>query len=65
MEMNDRFMRWREVVKVTGRPRSSLQRDIQDGRFPPPVKIGPRAVGWRLSTVVNWMNEIDGASNDS
>lgn len=30
----------------TGRPRSSLRKDISEGLFTKPVNLGPLAVGW-------------------
>jgi prophage regulatory protein len=35
-----------EVERRTGQGRSSIYAAIADGLFPPPVKIGARAVGW-------------------
>lgn len=37
------------VLQRLGVSRSSLYKLIQQGAFQPPVKLGPRAVGW-LST---------------
>lgn len=40
------ILRLPEVLKRRGRSRSSHYKDIQDGLFPPPIKIGSRAAGW-------------------
>ena len=53
-----------EVIEVTGRSRASLWRDMQAGRFPRPVKIGPRSVAWRASWVRAWMDQVSGASSN-
>jgi prophage regulatory protein len=37
------------VLRVTGLGRSTIYRLIANGSFPPPVHLGPRAVGWRWS----------------
>ena len=37
------------VLKMTGLGRSTIYRWIADGSFPPPVRLGPRAVAWRWS----------------
>ena len=34
------------VSKMTGRSRVSIWRDVKAGRFPPPVVLGPNAIGW-------------------
>ncbi|WP_186258576.1 helix-turn-helix transcriptional regulator [Burkholderia gladioli] len=42
------IMRREEVERVTGICRSTIYSRVKDGTFPPPLKIGPRAVGWRV-----------------
>jgi len=37
------------VLRRLGVSRSTLYKLIQEGKFKPPVKLGPRSVGW-LST---------------
>ena len=44
--MTVRLLRFSDVEVLTGRPRSTLERDIADGIFPPGVKLGQRAVAW-------------------
>jgi prophage regulatory protein len=42
------------VIEVTGLGRSTIYRWIADGSFPPPVRLGPRAVAWRCSGLDHW-----------
>ena len=42
------------VLKMTGLGRSTIYRWIADGSFPPPVRLGPRAVAWRWSDFDEW-----------
>jgi len=42
------------VLKMTGLGRSTIYRWIADGSFPPPVRLGPRAVAWRWSDLDEW-----------
>ena len=49
------------VLKVTGLGRSTIYRWIADGSFPPPVRLGPRAVAWRWSDLDRWTNSRDTA----
>ncbi|MBF0414144.1 MAG: AlpA family transcriptional regulator [Magnetococcales bacterium] len=51
----DKILRRPEVSSITGLGRSSLYDYIRKGNFPPPVKLGPRNVGWRSSDVTNWL----------
>lgn len=40
------LMRLAEVLAHTGKSRSALYRDMDDGLFPNPVSIGANAVAW-------------------
>ena len=55
--MLDRLMRLEEVLSYTGLSRSELYRQIQEGTFPRPVRVGKRAVRWRESEVEEWIAE--------
>ena len=48
-------MRLEEVLEMCGISRSELYRQIADDRFPRQVKVGLRAVRWRLSEVEEWI----------
>jgi prophage regulatory protein len=47
------------VLKLTGLGRSTIYRWIADGSFPPPVRLGPRAVAWRWSDLDRWTQSRD------
>lgn len=57
----DRFVRRPEVENLTALSRSSIYEKLSphscryDPKFPRPVKIGQRAVAWRLSEVEAWI----------
>ena len=40
---------------MTGLARSTVYALVKAGRFPKPLRLGPRAVGWRLADVLEWM----------
>lgn len=48
------IIRLHAVKSRTGKSRSAIYRDIAEGRFPRPVKIGQRAVGWREDEIDQW-----------
>jgi prophage regulatory protein len=48
------FARMPTVVRVTGLGRSTIYRLIAEERFPPQVRIGARAVGWRWTDLEKW-----------
>jgi len=49
-----RFLRLPEVEIATGKKRSGIYQDIDDGTFPAPVPLGPRAVGWLETEIIEW-----------
>jgi len=52
---------WRKpkVLAVTGMQATWLYEEVRKSRFPRPVKIGERAVGWRRSEVEAWLNALE------
>ncbi|RFP23895.1 AlpA family transcriptional regulator [Duganella sp. BJB476] len=50
------IMRLPEVLEMTGLSRSFIYKAIQDGSFPDRVSLGVRAVGWKASEIVDWVN---------
>ena len=52
-----RFLRLPEVLARTGLSRSTIYVRLDQGRFPRPVSLGARAVGWIESEVDEWIRE--------
>jgi prophage regulatory protein len=52
-----KIIKRREVEDATGMSRSSLYRLAAAGEFPRPIKLGPRAVGWRADEIAAWIEE--------
>lgn len=63
-EYEEQFLRIAKVIEKTGKPRSSIYREIQAGTFPRPERIGPRAVAWRWSELRRWMAAPQGYQVD-
>lgn len=51
----DRILRRPEVERVTGLARSTIYQAMASDAFPAPVRIGERAVGWRESDILAWL----------
>lgn len=51
------FLRLPEVKRVTGLSRSSIYLQIKTGHFPPPVRLGGRAVGWVEEEIASWARD--------
>jgi len=58
-EKPDRFVRLKEVRNITGRGTTSIYMDMnaKPPRFPRNVRIGRRAVAWKLSSILEWMEK--------
>ena len=52
-----RFLRLPEVQARTGLSRSTIYVRIEQGRFPRPVSLGGRAVGWVEAELDEWLRE--------
>lgn len=53
--IDERLLRCPDVMARTGLSRTRLYLAVQEGRFPRPVRIGSKAVAWRLSDILAWM----------
>lgn len=56
-QTSPRLLRLPEVIILTGLSRSSIYSAIAEGRFPAPVRLGVRAVGWPCESVEQWIAE--------
>jgi prophage regulatory protein len=56
--LNKAIYRQPEVLFLLGVSKTTLWRMVNDGKFPPPLKIGQRANGWKVTTVQEWLNKL-------
>ena len=59
-----RILRLPEVLARTGLSRSTIYVRLDQGRFPRPVSLGARAVGWIEAEVDEWIRDRIAASRD-
>ena len=52
-----RFLRLPEVMARTGLSRSTIHVWAAEGRFPKPVPLGERSVGWIESELEEWLRD--------
>ena len=54
--MPERILRLPNVLDRTGLSRSTVYLRVTEGRFPRPVSLGARAVGWIETEVEEWID---------
>jgi len=47
----------RQVIDRLDIPSSTLYRWISEGKFPRPIKVGPRKTLFRVSDIQSWLEE--------
>ncbi|NIY97353.1 MAG: AlpA family phage regulatory protein [Oceanospirillaceae bacterium] len=53
--MDEEIWRLPRVMRAVGMGRSWIYLAVAEGRFPAPIKLGKRAVGWRRADVQAWL----------
>lgn len=48
--------RMRQLVTLVGLSRSTIYVLVSKGRFPVPIRLGDKAVGWRIDEIEQWVN---------
>lgn len=54
--MSEQLLRVPDVCKRIGMSRAWLYKEMSEGRFPKPFRLGMRATAWRESVVDAWIN---------
>ena len=57
--MNDRIIKKPELIKRVGMSYPTIWRMVKDHKFPPPVQLGGRRIGWRESDINKWIAGLD------
>ena len=52
-----RLLRRTEVEHLTGLSRSTIYAHMAAGKFPPPLRIGPKTVRWSSVAIERWKRE--------
>ena len=56
-----KVLRTKAVCERIGLSRTTLWRRVRDGLFPPPLRLGGNAVGWREQVVEEWLEGLEAA----
>lgn len=53
-----RFIRLKEVMRLTALARSTIYKKMKEGTFPKTVSLGDRAVAWIEGEIEDWIEDI-------
>jgi prophage regulatory protein len=53
--MSNEILRLPQLKTKVGLSRSSIYSAVSQGKFPRPIKLGARAIGWIASEVDTWL----------
>ena len=59
-----RIIRTEDLTRRLGLSRATIFRKVKAGRFPAPIKISQRAIGWRIDDVEAWIAARAAISKD-
>lgn len=51
-----------DLVPLLKRCRTAILQDVRAGRFPAPIKLGPRARAWRRQDVLDHLNRLNASA---
>ncbi|OLQ77608.1 transcriptional regulator [Photobacterium proteolyticum] len=60
--MNDfKLLSITDVCKLINKDRRTLWVWVREGKFPQPLKMNGRTIGWKTETYTQWLSELEGA----
>ena len=48
--------RFKDLHQLLNVSRSTIWRWVREGKFPPPVQLGPNVKAWRETDLQNWLD---------
>lgn len=55
---NQSLLRLPQVLKIVPISKSAWWQGCKDGRYPKPIKLGPRTTVWKASDIVAFMRQL-------
>ena len=52
------FLRLPDVLKLYPVSKSTWWAGVKDGRYPKPIKLGPKITAWRSQDIINLIEQI-------
>lgn len=63
--MAERLLGYKELCPMLGRSYKSIWRWQKEGKFPQPVKLGNRTLGWKESVINQWLDQQQGGEHEA
>lgn len=63
LQAHDRAIRMPELIRISGKSRTSIYEDIKAGTFPAGFLIGKRARAWSLNAINEWLQQQMGVKS--
>ena len=61
---SERLLTMQEITSMTGLGRRTIYDQMRRGVFPVSLKLGERAIRWRLSEIEEWLSKLPRATGD-
>ncbi|MEZ9130393.1 helix-turn-helix transcriptional regulator [Vibrio breoganii] len=55
--MTTKLLGYKDLCPMLGRNYKTIWGWVRDGKFPAPIKLHNRTLGWRVETVEEWLEE--------
>ncbi|MBC8318990.1 MAG: AlpA family phage regulatory protein [Desulfobulbaceae bacterium] len=55
-----RIYRIHDLVEIYGMSKATIYRLMDEGKFPRPVRISNRGVGWLMAPLDKWEHDLEG-----
>jgi prophage regulatory protein len=56
--VEEKILRIPQVIEMTGLKKTTIYLLVKAGKFPKPFRIGKRAVGWKYSSIRDWLERL-------
>lgn len=54
--MSQQIYRLPELMRVIGLKKTAIDRMVDQGDFPRPIRLGPKSKGWLVDEVTGWLD---------
>ena len=56
------FLRLPQILQLVPISKSAWWEGCKTGRFPKPIKLGPRTTAWKAEDIAEWVERLGGGS---